>query len=225
MRALDRVVLLVLGVGVLALVLGLRAAPAQDGGDRIASIDVLSLVEQKLRTPEYEEVRTAREAELIEILQGMQAEIQLLSQQLQTMQPGDPQGQQVYAEFQAKQMEMQQFQQTSLDSFQQMGADQAKEVYALVRAATDRVAQREGVTHVIASRAGVDMPAANSLTAVTQEILARPLTVGMDRHDLTDAVRTELGLPDPSEANAEEAADAVEESAEEAGETMDQPAP
>ena len=221
MRALDRIVLLVLGVGVLALVVGLRAAPSQDGGERIASVDVLSLVEQKLRTPEYEDVRATREAELVEILQGMQAEMQLLGQQLQTMQPGDPQGQQVYADYQAKQLEMQQFQQTSLEQFQQMGADQAKEVYVIVRAATDRVAQREGVTHVIASRAGVDMPAANSLTAVTQEILARPLTVGMDRRDLTDAVRAELGLPDPSEADAGES---VDDAGDEAG-TADQPAP
>lgn len=220
MRALDRIVLLVLGIGVLALVLGLRAAPAQDSGQRIASADVLSLVEEVLRTDAYADVRIARETELVETMQGMQLEIQTKTQQLQAMLPGDPAGQQLYTELQALQLQAQQFQQASLESFQQLGADQAKEVYATVREATSRVAQREGFAYVIANREGVDMGAATSLTAVTQEILARPMAVGADRYDLTAKVRDEMGLPEPG-AEAE-AAEAAGEAAEEAA---DQPAP
>ncbi len=222
MRTLDRVVLLLLGVGVLTLVLGLRAVPAQDSGQRLASADVLTLVEDVLRTGTYADPRMELETELVGQMRDMQAQLQFMSQQLQSMQPGDPQGQQIYNTMQAKQAELQQFQQSSLERFQQLSADQAKETYAMVRAATSVVAEREGFSHVIANRASAEIGEAPTLTAVTQEILARPMAVGSDRNDLTPMVRAELGLPEPGsepEANAE---DAVNDAAQDAGEAADQ---
>ncbi len=225
MRALDRVVLLLLGVGVLALVLGLRAVPAQDSGQRLASADVLSLVEEMLRLDEYAEPRIALETDLVGQMSGMQTQLQTMSQQLQTMQPGDPMGQQIYSNLQAKQAELQQFNQSALESFQNLSADQAKAAYARVRSATSVVADREGFSHVIASRIGADIGEAPTLTAVTQEILARPMAVGMDRHDLTGMIRAELELPEPGA----DAGDAVEEAAPDAvdaaEQATDQPAP
>jgi len=229
MRALDRIVLLVLGAGVLALVLGLRAAPSQSADQRIATADVLTLVEELLRTDSYAQPRIEREAELVQQMQGMQTELQMMSQQLQSFQPGDPQGQQLYSNLQAKQFEAQQFQQTSLEEFQRLGAEQAKEVYATVRAATARVAERENFSNVIATRSNAEMDGADTLTAVTQEILARPMAFGADRDDLTAQIRAELGMPDPSEQAAEDAAvdaqDAGEATDDAVEPVTDQPAP
>ncbi len=231
MRTLDRVVLLLLAGGVLTLILGLRGISSQDSGQRLASADVLTLVEDVLRTDVYADPRVKQEAELFDAMQAMQAQMQMMSQELQTLQPGDPRGPQLYADLQAKQLEAQNFQQRSFESFQSLGSGQAKEVYATVRAATARVAEREGFSHVIANRAGVEMEGTATLTAVTQEILARPLAVGADRHDLTALIRAELGLPEPGsepEASADDDAPGGAEDAVESGsveEMNDQPAP
>ena len=95
----------------------------------------------------------------------------------------------------------------------------------MVREAAQRVADREGFAYVFANRSGTDMGAAASLTAVTQEILARPMAVGADRHDLTSLIRAELGLPEPNAQDAEANDQPSDDGSAEAGESGDQPAP
>ena len=60
-------------------------------------------------------------------------------------------------------------------------------------------------SRLFSSNRNATIEAVNNLTAVTQEILARPVVYGASADDITELVRAELGLPDPAEAEAEPA--------------------
>ncbi len=206
MRRLDLAVILVIGAAGAALALNARPSIASDAhtsaAERIGVVDILSLVEQTLQQPEYATIREQTADDLTENINQIQAQLAALSEELNTLPPGDPRGQEVFNQLQNQRMVAQNFQEQSLANFQRLSAAQAAEAYSLVRDAADQVAAREGYSFVIATRAGRDLSASVSLPAVTQEVLARPVIVGMEENDLTEMVRIELGLPDPAAAPA-----------------------
>ncbi|MEZ6243646.1 MAG: OmpH family outer membrane protein [Phycisphaerales bacterium] len=229
MRRLDLAAVVVIGAASVALLHAAAPSIAQDtpavaGESRVGVVDVLALVEQMLQKDEYATVRESMADELTNRIQDIQNELATLSNQLNTMAPGDPQGQDVYNRLQQQRQYAQQFQEQSLTRFQDLSARQASEAYAAVRTAIRAVAAREGYTMVIASREGDDLSDSHTLPAVTQEVLARPVVVGMSRDNLTERVRTELGLPEPS-AEPAPAENADEGAADDQGADEPQPTP
>lgn len=180
----------------------------------LAVVDTLTLVQQLLLTDDYAPAREEQAAQIQAQLGAMQEDLQVLQTELQSANPQDPTAQQKYQQFQQRLQAFQQAQQQQGAAFNAFSATQAVEVYGRIRDAVDAVAEREGYTHVIASRLDADIDLTNenaTLATVTQEILARPLLGGVKVNDITAAVRSELGLPEPSADDAaDEAADSTE---------------
>ncbi len=207
MRRLDLAVVVVVGAAGVAMLHAARPSTTLvstvAAEQRVGVVDVLSLVEQMLQLEQFAGIREDTADELTRQIDAIQGRLAALSEQLNSLPPGAPEGQQVFNQLQAQRQQAQQFQERSLADFQRMSAAQAAEVYSAVREAVDAVSAREGYTFVFASRKGDDLSMATSLPAVTQDVLARPVLVGFEHDDLTALVRAHLDLPDP---------DAVQES-------------
>ncbi len=163
-----------------------------------ATVDAFKLLQELLQTTEYAEPRdTAREAALAE-LAAVEADIQRMSQELQLIpQTEQARGQALYQQLQQRQQAYQGMSQQKSAEFMEFSGEQAAAVYKRIHEAVDIVAEREGYGMVFSTQAGGDLEITNSLNAVTQGIMSRPLMRFAMEHDLTDRVREELGYEVP----------------------------
>lgn len=183
---------LAVALGVLFMVTGAGSGRANES--RLATVDVITLLQEMLRTPEYfdprEESKTRSEGEL----KQLENEVRRLDGELRLVTPEErARGQQLYNDLQAKQRQYQQLAEQRVREFQSLSGEQAAEAYARIHAAATRVGMREGYTHVLMSRPGAALEETDTITMVTQGILARPVLMFPEADDLTDRVRQELG--------------------------------
>ncbi|GJM20036.1 MAG: hypothetical protein DHS20C14_22490 [Phycisphaeraceae bacterium] len=216
MRAAKR--LAVLAALCLAVTLGvtLRTTSAQDTPaakrGMIATVDVVTLLEEALQTDEYRVPRDALYQKMDDEIQQGQNQLISMQNQIRSMDPADPQTNQLYGQYQQLVQQLEASSQAKAAEYDQAGAAQAVAIFNRVRAASSTAGDRLGYEYVMASRSSdATMGEAAGLTAVTQQILARPVLAGAEHDDITAAVRAELGLPEPTgdeDADASGAADA-----------------
>ena len=201
MRRFEKVIV-ALSVGVLAFGALAVATGAGNGRyaaeQRTASVDIVGMLQEMLRTPDYAEPREAvREASIAE-LATMEDNLRRMSQELQLIPPTEQaRGQALYGQLQQAQQQYQEASRIKSEEYLAFSGEQAAEVYTIIYAAVDAVAEREGYTHVFATRPGGVLDDTNNLNAVTQGMLARPLVRFPAEDDLTDKVRAEIGYEVP----------------------------
>ncbi|GAB4384005.1 MAG: hypothetical protein Kow0022_05310 [Phycisphaerales bacterium] len=168
---------------------------------RIATVDVIQILQEMLRTPEYfdprEELRARSEQELKDLQNGIlriRGELQLV-----TPEERATRGQQLYNEMQQKQQEYERTANQRLAEFQAYSGDQAASAYEKIYKTAVSIAEKEGYTHVLATRAGAAMDERESIATVTQGILARPVLMYPPADDLTARVREALGYEVPTD--------------------------
>ena len=180
----------------------------------IALVDVYDIVDIIIMGEEKSAERAEFETNGASRVQPIENRLMQLQSQLQTADPSDQATQQLYAEYQQMSQMLQQTTNQINTEYQQMLSGQIADAYTTIHAAVNEVAADQGYTFVFATRRDTDLVQINSLTGVTQEILARPLVTPNDSVDLTDAVREHLALPTLEEVmariEAEEAAAAAE---------------
>ncbi|MEM7755690.1 MAG: OmpH family outer membrane protein [Planctomycetota bacterium] len=173
-----------------------------------ATVNVLDLMQESLQQEPFLSEREGVAAEFTAQIQTAEAEVQRLQQELQLGGATAPNAQMLRQQYQAAAQRLQQIGGDATNQFQTLSARQAAEAYQTVHAATDRVAAANGYEIVFASNRNAAIEGVLNLTAITQEILARPVLYGTTVDDITSMVRTDLGLPDPAEADAEAETDA-----------------
>lgn len=171
---------------------------------RIASVDILDVVERMVLSDKYRPARDAFTQGQRDSIQPMIGELQALAMQGQNVAQGTPEFQALVQQYSAKQQELQQKNEEAQNAIAQFEARQVAEAYGLVTAAATRMAERMGYTHVFATRSDSQIRS-NNVPGVVQEILAHPLVAYPKGDDLTKTLVTELRLEDvllPSERPA-----------------------
>ena len=168
-----------------------------EAGD-IAYVDVFQLVDRALSVDELVTVRDSYMTESNNRLMQMQQQVMTLQQQLQSMQPDDENIGSVYSQYQQLQGNMQQESLRANEGYQGMIAEQIAAAYDEIYAAVNEIAADQGIQYVFATRSNGELLQTNTITGITQEILARPLVTPPSGTDLTEAVRVKLGYPETS---------------------------
>lgn len=206
MRPAERITIYAALAIAVALALGIRdpqavATRAQSQVvDSIATVDVFTLVDEMLRQPEYRSLLEARTEELNAQIGTAQQRVQALQVELSLMTPQDVNAQAKYQEFQQAQAELQALGQQANTEYMAMSSGQVADTYERVYQAANAVAERQGIAYLMATMPNGEIEENERAQAavVIQNILARPLLRGHAINNITDLVRDELGLPDPS---------------------------
>lgn len=195
----------VIALSAAAVIWGLRGqahAQANGGGTsahRVATIDLMGLTQALLTTDAYAPEREEFGQQYAGRIQDLQTDLESLRNEIQVMQPNDPQRQQLAQQFQQGYQQLQQVAQEAQNEFDSFAAQQAADAYAEVRAEATSIAEERGYSHVIASRPGNEIEQRQSLATVTQEMLARPVVLSPESANLTQAVRDSMDLPEIEE--------------------------
>ncbi len=185
-------------------------APArQPGGTiRMATVDMLKIVEKMVKSERYSPSREAFNKDLTTKLESMAGDLQALRAQIQSSPQNAPETQTLMQNYQARGQEFEQARNEAANRSDEFNARQIAEAYRLVVEVVDAQAKKAGYTHVLATRSGPPTLKSGNIAGTVQEMLARPVVMGEPADDLTKAVMDELKLPDTEDAPAPGAAPA-----------------
>lgn len=183
------------------------------GAMRLATADMLKIVEKMVKSDRYAPAREAFNKELTTKLEAMAGDLQALRAQIQASPQNAPETQTLMQNFQARGQEFEQARNEAANRSDEFNARQIAEAYKLVVETVEAQAKKAGYTHVLATRSGPPVLKSSNIAGTVQEMLARPLVVGQAADDLTKVVMDELKLPDiddePAPAPAGEPAPAA----------------
>lgn len=164
----------------------------------IAFVDVFTLVDRALVIDEMAKARKDFSDKSTVTLGGLQQQMQALQTQLQTADPNDPNAGQLYGQYQQLQNQIQMTSQEINEKYQTLIATQISQAYAEIYQAANDIAAENGYDFVFATRADGKLIQTDTITGITQEILARPLVTPPSGVDLTERIRVKLGYPEES---------------------------
>jgi len=208
MNRSTRVLAVSLVVALAALALSVFTSPvratrtAQPDTSDIGSVDAFALIDIGIMTDGLLSARDEFTAKGDTALNPLYQQDSMLKNQLSTMDPNDPQGGQIYQQYQANLNQIQQTTQQINAGYQQLIASQIADLYKKVYAAANEVADEHGYSYVFVTRATDELIQTDTIQGVTQEILARPLVTPKDNTDLTELVRVKLEFPTREEMDA-----------------------
>ena len=168
---------------------------------RTGVVDVLLLLEQMLDTEPYATDRNNEAQGWDGQLAQLEAQINGTVQQLQALDPNNPDpavAQPLYEQYQSLNQRYSQLQQERGMNLDKFSAGQLAEAYSRIHAAVQVVAEANGVDRVFSSRMTGDDVNADNTNVVVQEVLLRPVIRDVTAMNLTDQVRAELGIPEPT---------------------------
>lgn len=163
----------------------------------LATCDLLAVTELLFASEAYAPARTDEEKRLTAKLAPLEAALDALQRELQTMTPADqgkPENQAKAADFQTKRDEYMQVRKDSSASYDRLVAGQFADAYERASTAAAAVAKEAGFTHVIAHKTG--KIAGSDPQTLIADLLGRPMIVRPEGSDITPRVRTALKLPD-----------------------------
>lgn len=169
----------------------------------IASIDVFALIDRGLSTDAMKTERTEFETSMNASLEQIQQQIAALQTQLSTMTAEDPNAQNAYQQYQQLQSQAQYQSQQASAEYQGLIARQIARAYEEIYAAANEIAAESGYSFVFATRSDGELLQTDTITGITQEILARPLVTPPSATDLTEQVRVKLGYPEEVDTEVE----------------------
>ncbi|MEO0512143.1 MAG: OmpH family outer membrane protein [Planctomycetota bacterium] len=177
------------------------AAPAQ--ASTVAVCDVYGVLETALQSTVAITEREATSAMFVERIEGLNTELQNISEKVQELGFENPESQALVPEFQQKQQQMQQMQQQLQAILVELYGEQMQTAYGKILAATDEIAAEGGYDVVIASRPASGVLERGPVEVMIQELLARPVIRSPEAVDITLAVRERLDLPELTEDPAD----------------------
>lgn len=184
---------------------------AQPATSTIASVDAFSIIDLGIMTDDLLAARDEFTAQGDAALNPLYVQDQAMKTQLSAMDANNPQGAQLYQQYQSNLQQIQQMTQQINSGYQQLIASQIAALYKRVYAAANEIADERGYEYVFVTRASDDLIQIDTIQGVTQEILARPLVTPKDNTDITELVRENLGFPTREELDAKiEARNAAE---------------
>lgn len=169
---------------------------------RVATVDMLKIVEKMVKSDRYAPAREANNKDLTAKLEAMAGDLQALQTQIQSSPQNAPETQAMIQNFQARRQEFDQARNEAANRSDEFNARQIAEAYRLVVEVVDAQAKKAGYTHVLATRSGPPNLKSGNIAGTVQEMLARPVVVGEPANDITKAVMDELKLPDTDDEPA-----------------------
>lgn len=166
-----------------------------ESGD-IAYVDVFTLIDLALTVDAMADARAQFNTDSTEQITQLQNQLQSLQAQLSTMQQSDPTAAQVYQNYQLTENRLQNASQQINSDYQRLIANQISQAYDEIYAAANEVGLSEGFSFVFATRSTGELMQTETITGITQEILARPLMTPPTGANLTQLVRVKLGYPE-----------------------------
>lgn len=166
-----------------------------EAGD-IAFVDVFMLIDNALMGEELAKEREDFNIKSREDLAGLNQQIATLEAQLSTMQQNDPNGAATYQQYQTANSQLQRESQQINMEYERLIAEQLAIAYEEIYAGANEVGSQEGFVFVFATRSDGELIQTDSITGITQEILARPLMTPPSGVDITELVRVKLGYPE-----------------------------
>ncbi len=174
-----------------------RKSVGVEAGD-IAFVDVFTLIDRALVGEEMAKARTDFSDKSTATLDGLQQQMQSIQAQLTSMKQDDPNAGAIYGQYQQLQSQIQMQSQQINQDYQSLIASQISEAYAEIYQAANDIAAEQGYSFVFATRADGKLVQTDTITGITQEILARPLVTPPSGVNITEPVRVKLGYPEES---------------------------
>jgi hypothetical protein len=221
MRSLQRALVPVGFAAALGIGAWIAGAGAQDGAARpasspssaqpvrIATADVLGIVERMILSDRYRPAQESFANEQNNKLKPMADELVALENRGSQLPPNSPDLETLSRQFEQKRDEFQRARQEALAKIDAFNTDQMREAYRLTLQAVNDMAQRQGYTHVFSSRTGPTLIRSDNVAGGLQEILARPMAFSDPADDLTDRIIHDFKLenvnpsgPAPAPASA-----------------------
>lgn len=162
----------------------------------IASIDVFALVDRALSKDAMVQARTDYETRTNGAIEQLQQQLMELQTSLSSMTADDPNAQSMYQQYQQLQSQAQMQSQQATSGYQTLIAQQIAQAYEEIYAGANEIAAEQGYDFVFATRSDGELLQTETITGITQEILARPLVTPPSATDLTEQVRVKLGYPE-----------------------------
>lgn len=172
-----------------------ESAPSkQADAPRIASIDVLSVVERMVSSDKYKTPRMTNETEQADKLKPLADELNKIQTEAKDLKEDSQRFKDMSTQFVQKNQDFQRLRQEAANQVENYNTLQVAEAYRLVLDAANQLATTSGYTHVIASKSGPATIASTNIPGAVQEMLARPLIKGVAADDLTERLIKQLGL-------------------------------
>ncbi len=166
-----------------------------EAGD-IAFVDVFDLIDKALLVEDKAKAREEFNSKSTLEIEGLNQQLQGLETQLSSMTQNDPNAMATYQEHQSVSAKLDSRSRQINVEYQTLIAVQISDGYAEIYAAANEVGTEEGFAFVFASRSNGELVQTETITGITQEILARPLMTPPSGVDLTELVRVKLGYPE-----------------------------
>lgn len=180
-----------------------------DRPHRVATVDMLELLEDLLQTPDFKPDRDEFRGDWEERIGDMQNALAQIEGELRMASPTDPGTRQLQQRYQQMGFQFQQMQRQASMEFDRFSAEQAATAYTTLHAEASALADEMGFSHLIASRSKGEITDRSNLATVTQEILARSMIVSPEGDDLTAQLREKLSIPVRPEPAEDEASGAT----------------
>jgi hypothetical protein len=161
---------------------------------RIATADVLGVVERMILSDRYRPAQVAFTEEQNNRLKPLADELVALENRGATLPPNSPDLENLSKQFEQKRDDFQRARQEALAKIDAFNTDQVREAYRLTLQAVDDLANQRGYTHVLSSRTGPATIRSDNVAGALQEILARPVAKANATDDLTDELIKQFKL-------------------------------
>lgn len=161
---------------------------------RIATVDVLSLVERMISTEQYKTQRDSFEMEEAKKLQPIAEELKKMQDEAKDLKEESERFKALNKAFLEKNASFQQLRTDATAQLETFNTRQVGEAYRLILDAATQMADSLGYTHVIASKSGSVALASKNIPGAVQEMLARPVVKGVAADDLTERLMKSLKL-------------------------------
>ncbi|MEI7656635.1 MAG: OmpH family outer membrane protein [Phycisphaerae bacterium] len=161
---------------------------------RIATVDVLSLVERMISTDQYKSQREAFETEEAKKLQPLAEELKKMQEEAKDLKEESERFKALNKTFLEKNSAFQQRRSEATAQLETFNTRQVGEAYRLILDAATQLADGLGYTHVIASKSGAIALSSKNIPGAVQEMLARPVVKGVAADDLTERLMKSLKL-------------------------------
>jgi Skp family chaperone for outer membrane proteins len=170
------------------------AAASESRDIRIGTVDIYLVSERIMQQEPYRVAREQGDAAYQRQLTAIEDELRQMETRLQALPQNDPQAQDIYTRAQTLQTDYQRIQQERQQELERINSRQLIDAFTQTRGAAADVARRGGYTHIISNRQ-FDRPIETTTVGATlQEMLARPVLLGIAQDDLTSQVLAELQL-------------------------------
>jgi Skp family chaperone for outer membrane proteins len=175
--------------------------PAREA--RIGTVDTYRISERIMQQPRLQREREQGDEQFQERMRTIENEMRELETRAQVLPQTDPRFQELVTRAQALEADYQRIQGERQQELERINSRQLIAAFDQTRIAAEEFARQRGYTHIFSARS-FDRPVETTTVGATlQELLARPIIVGIPEDDLTDAILDRMQLEPVADGDAQ----------------------